>query len=108
MTGTETHATRIKARIAELQARLQEIEKTLDEPLDRDPEEQAIDLEDDEVLEAVGYAGLQEIRLLEGALARIADGTYGICQTCGEPIAEVRLKAVPYTGVCRTCARGRT
>ncbi|MDQ0633746.1 DnaK suppressor protein [Arthrobacter pascens] len=42
-------------------------------------------------------AGLAEV---EAALARIADGTYGICSVCGEPISEGRLEARPWTSFC--------
>ena len=34
---------------------------------------------------------------------RIEQGTYGICRDCGEPIAEARLNAIPWTRVCITC-----
>jgi DnaK suppressor protein len=36
----------------------------------------------------------------EHALAKFDDGTYGICETCGEPIAEARLEAMPATRYC--------
>jgi RNA polymerase-binding protein DksA len=42
---------------------------------------------------------------IDGALKRIDDGTYGICQTCGRPIAVERLEAVPYTTQCIDCKR---
>jgi DnaK suppressor protein len=34
------------------------------------------------------------------ALVRIEDGTYGLCVTCGKPIATERLEAVPYAQRC--------
>jgi RNA polymerase-binding transcription factor DksA len=39
------------------------------------------------------------------ALARISDGTYGVCESCDGLISEERLKATPYTKRCATCAR---
>lgn len=39
------------------------------------------------------------------ALHRIEDGTFGICQECGKPIAAKRLKALPYTPHCVKCAQ---
>ena len=69
-----------------------------------DFEDQAIDLEDDEVLEGIGRANAQEVRLLQNALKRIADGSYGICGKCGDPISPARLDAVPYAMICRNCA----
>jgi len=37
------------------------------------------------------------------ALERIDGGTYGICEICGEPISEERLKARPVTTQCIEC-----
>lgn len=37
------------------------------------------------------------------ALGRIEDGTFGICEECGEPIAEARLVARPVTTQCIEC-----
>ena len=76
----------IEDRITELTTNLQRIEDDLEQPLPADLEDQAIDLEDDEVLEGIGRANAQEVRLLQNALKRIADGSYGICGKCGEPI----------------------
>ena len=49
-----------------------------------------------------------EGRLLEAidsALARIDEGTFGICRTCAQPIAEERLEALPWTTQCIDCKR---
>jgi DnaK suppressor protein len=45
---------------------------------------------------------------LDHALARVRDGTYSICQTCGRPIGAERLDAQPATRSCVTCASPRT
>jgi RNA polymerase-binding protein DksA len=37
---------------------------------------------------------------IEAALGRIEDGTYGLCTSCGGPIGEERLEAVPYATLC--------
>jgi DnaK suppressor protein len=42
-------------------------------------------------------AGLAQV---EAALGRIDDGSYGICQACGEEIAAGRLEARPWTPYC--------
>lgn len=39
----------------------------------------------------------------ERALARIDDGTYGICERCGNPIGKARLLAFPRATLCMTC-----
>jgi DnaK suppressor protein len=43
------------------------------------------------------------LQAIEEALGRIENGSYGICRDCGEPIAEARLNAIPWTRVCRAC-----
>ncbi|MDQ1376787.1 MAG: hypothetical protein QOE15_960 [Acidimicrobiaceae bacterium] len=42
-----------------------------------------------------------ELRDVEHALRRLDDGTYGICEVCGDPISESRLEATPAARVCR-------
>jgi DnaK suppressor protein len=39
----------------------------------------------------------------ERALARMTAGTYGICESCGEPIGKARLQAFPRATLCVTC-----
>ncbi len=41
--------------------------------------------------------------LTERALARRADGTYGRCESCGQPIGKARLKAFPRATLCVAC-----
>jgi DnaK suppressor protein len=43
------------------------------------------------------------LRLVKGALHRIDDGSYGICQHCEEDINPKRLAAVPWTQYCIRC-----
>ena len=43
------------------------------------------------------------LQAIEDALRRIEQGTYGTCRDCGEPIAEARLNAIPWTRVCISC-----
>ena len=44
---------------------------------------------------------------IDGALRRIADGTYGKCTNCGRQIPEERLEARPYATLCIDCQRQR-
>jgi DnaK suppressor protein len=43
------------------------------------------------------------LRSVRGALARIADGSYGTCLHCEEDISPKRLNAVPWTAYCIKC-----
>ncbi|MBJ7357919.1 MAG: TraR/DksA C4-type zinc finger protein [Nocardioides sp.] len=40
---------------------------------------------------------------IERALQRIDDGTYGVCESCGNPIGKLRLMAFPRATLCMTC-----
>ncbi len=40
---------------------------------------------------------------VQGALKQIREGTYGICESCSEPISVKRLKARPVTTYCINC-----
>ncbi len=44
---------------------------------------------------------------VEQALRRVEAGTYGFCESCGEPIPEARLEVLPYASTCVTCASRR-
>lgn len=92
-------------RLVELGVRLEAIEEELDSHQNRDWSELATEREGDEVLEATGNAGLAEITQIRAALNRIEEGSYGDCVRCGEPIAEARLDALPWTPLCRSCAQ---
>ncbi len=43
------------------------------------------------------------INKIKEALERIEDGTFGVCEMCGEEISEARLKARPVTTLCIDC-----
>jgi RNA polymerase-binding transcription factor DksA len=41
---------------------------------------------------------------IDGALNRIEDGSYGLCEKCGGKIPKSRLEAIPYAARCVRCA----
>ena len=45
----------------------------------------------------------QLLEQTEKALARIDAGSYGVCESCGEPIGKARLMAFPRAVLCVTC-----
>lgn len=46
-----------------------------------------------------------QLALVVAALDELDAGTYGLCRSCGKPIAEARLEAIPWAGTCIDCAR---
>jgi DnaK suppressor protein len=41
---------------------------------------------------------------IDRAVAKVADATYGTCDSCGTPIAPARLEARPWSTHCVSCA----
>lgn len=105
MVDTAAAKTRLQAALAELEARLTHVVRDLDEPPNRDSDERAIEMEDDEALEHQAALIEREILSVKRALARIEDGTYGECARCGGEIALARLEARPEAALCIDCAR---
>lgn len=66
--------------------------------------EQVKERENDDVIAALEAEGREEIKLIEAALNRMKEGTYGDCMSCGEPVGEARLQAIPYAEHCVGCA----
>ena len=72
---------------------------------EHDPEGATIAFERSQVGTLVEDARHQ-LAEIEAARARLADGTYGTCERCGEPIGEGRLEARPTARTCIRCAAG--
>jgi DnaK suppressor protein len=47
------------------------------------------------------------LRLVDDALTRLNNGTYGLCIDCGTEIDAARLKAIPYAALCLKCQSKR-
>jgi DnaK suppressor protein len=72
---------------------------------EHDPEGATIAFERQHV--AALIAGAQDqLEQIDAGLARIDDGTYGICARCGRRIAAARLAARPAATTCIDCAAG--
>jgi RNA polymerase-binding transcription factor DksA len=107
----ETVRAEAKKTLLASRARLLERVRALDddvhhreEPLPADFAEQAVELENKEVLEALDDDARAELRRIQRALDRIEEGTYGECVTCGNDIRPERLSALPSATLCYDCA----
>ncbi len=105
MTDTATARTRLEAQLKELKERLSHLERDLDEPHDPDSSERAVQMEDDDSLEAQARLVTREIASTDRALERLEKGEYGYCVECGEQISEGRLDARPEAALCINCAK---
>lgn len=99
--------TRLEAELAELEDRLSRLDRDLSEPPDADSSERAVQMEDDDALEAQAALVSREIASVRRALERIEDGSYGTCANCGDEIAEQRLEVRPEAALCIDCASGK-
>jgi RNA polymerase-binding transcription factor len=54
---------------------------------------------------ATAQALRSNLRDVERALAKLDDGSYGLCDRCGKPIGEERLDAIPWALLCIDCKK---
>jgi DnaK suppressor protein len=52
---------------------------------------------------ALRERSIQQLELVDAALARLEVGTFGTCLRCGMPIAPARLEALPWAAHCIEC-----
>ena len=100
----------LKRRRSVLERRLQRIGDDMRRtqgPLDADSEEQAVELENASVLDALDASGHDELTEIHAALDRLASGEFGVCGKCGEDIPVGRLQVVPTARTCASCAAKR-
>ncbi len=57
-------------------------------------------------LEALNQHETNRLRRIEAALARLKNGRYGLCLSCGKKIPKDRLRAIPYAVRCIECKTG--
>ena len=73
---------------------------------EHDPEGSTIAFERAKIAALIGDAE-SELRELDAAAARLAAGTYGVCDRCGTAIPAIRLEALPAARRCVQCVRLR-
>jgi RNA polymerase-binding protein DksA len=100
---------RLRERLArkkdELTAKLGRIRSNVQRGLDPDSAERAKQLEDRDVVDALGKDAVAELEQIAAAFRRMDQGRFGICASCGSAIEDARLEAYPYATRCIACAR---
>ncbi len=104
MTDTEALKSQLEQRLAELEARVTNLETDLRAAHSQDWEERASEISGDEVLEGLESSAMNEITQIRSALKRIDDDSYGACSGCGKAIGAERLAALPFAVLCIICA----
>lgn len=92
------------AKHQELTHRLDNIKSNITRGRSADSQEQAQELENAEVVDALGNEARHELHLIAKALDQIKNDTYGDCADCGKSIPQARLKAHPFAERCIDCA----
>jgi RNA polymerase-binding transcription factor len=69
----------------------------------QDPADMAANAYTKELLMSMSTNDRQLLQSIDTALERIGDGDYGKCASCGQPIQEKRLEAVPWARHCIRC-----
>ena len=95
----------LETKKGELCKRLERVKANLRRGYDADSKERAKELEDSEVVDALGNEAREEIAKISAAMQRMDSGDYGICEACGAEIDRSRLDAHPYATKCIDCAR---
>ena len=95
----------LEAKKAELEARLERITGNLRRGYEADSKERAKQMEDNEVVDALGNEAREEVAKISAALRRMDAGDFGVCVECGSDISPGRIEAYPYAEECIDCAR---
>ena len=94
----------LEKRMQDLIERAEHVDEDLAQRGPGDWDDNALESEGDEVLDAVGQATLKEIDMIRDSITAIDEGTYGVCTDCAAVISAERLEALPEATKCRRCA----
>jgi len=92
----------------EYQTRVYKIQHDMQNPdtdMTQDWDDQAVINEQNDVRKNLLVEAQQNLELVNNALLRIENGTYGICAVSGEEIEPARLEAVPFATTCMKHAK---
>ena len=90
------------ALLAEL-AKTRHAEQETTEESTQDVADKAVSSYTREFLYSLNDAERSTVQQIDQALARIEDGTFGLCLNCGTPMNEKRLSAIPWSRHCVEC-----
>jgi RNA polymerase-binding transcription factor DksA len=91
--------------LAERLGRLNRDARRTSDPLVPDFPDQAVQRQNDEVIDRLRALTAWELDQIDSALAQIASGNYGCCERCAQSIDSARLEAMPHASLCERCAR---
>ena len=90
---------------SELVARIEALESNKGRAIPANSTEQAVDIQNDEVVDQLENIEIKRLQDIDLALDRMDNGKFGICSSCGEEISEARIKAMPAASICMNCLK---
>ncbi|HVC35753.1 MAG TPA: TraR/DksA C4-type zinc finger protein [Chloroflexota bacterium] len=99
----EEERARLQSQIAVVAARPAEDRPTVDSYYGNHLADAGTDTFEEEKSLALEAHLVGMLSKVEEALRRFEQGTYGICEECGQPIPPERLEALPYATTCLKC-----
>jgi DnaK suppressor protein len=94
---------KLKEEQAQVLLELARLREALRTEVDPDADEGDPDLVEREKVMALVQGLERKLESIEYALRQAQEGTYGICERCGQPIDPARLEAVPEATMCVKC-----
>ena len=101
----KSHAERLRQELHDQEEELQGLLRDAGDGAGHDQADMgATSFERDQELSVVANSR-EMLAQTERALARIDDGTYGVCESCGQPIGKMRVMAFPRATLCMECKK---
>lgn len=102
----ERHAD-LQAKLARLDAEAQEVDEDTRPRYSNHPADEAMEVLDRAGRDAVARVLIDDMMQVDRALDRLANGSYGLCADCHQPIPPKRLEARPTATLCVACQSKR-
>jgi len=101
--GKTEQIEKLRHEKAQLEAEVERLREALKTEVDPDADEGDPDLMEREKVVALGNTMEHRLEAIEHALRKAQEGSYGICERCGQPIDPARLEALPEATLCIKC-----
>jgi DnaK suppressor protein len=95
---------KLRLKREQLQTRVDSIKADITQEHSHSWTEQAVERENDEVIDVIGNKAQASINDIDAALGRFEQGSYGICIDCGEDIDAGRLLIIIEAIRCINCS----
>ncbi len=99
----ETELTTERNRLLGLVERTEDYGREADREVSQDPADKASNSYTKELLFSQSTNERNTLRLVEEAMDRLSEGSYGECTNCGDEISPKRLEAIPWAPYCIKC-----